>query len=203
MHLEHLPLNWFDLMVLIVLMVGLNRGRKHGMSEELMVMTQWLAIIAAGAFLYRPFGDMLAQSSPVSHLFCYIAIYVTAAIVTKICFSLIKKAIGGKLVGSNVFGAAEYYLGMVAGAIRFACMLIAAMAILNAPFYSAQYIAQKKAYDNDLYGSNYFPDIPTIQQQVFKDSFIGSLMKQHASVLLIASTKPENVGVTRAKDNLP
>jgi uncharacterized membrane protein required for colicin V production len=200
MELNHLPVNWFDLMVVIVLIVGLSRGRKHGMSEELMVTTQWVAILAAGAFLYRPCGDMLAKSSPVSHLFCYIAIYVTAAVVTKLIFSMIKKALGGKLVGSNVFGGAEYYLGMIAGAIRWGCMLIAALAILNAPYYSPQEISAKRAYDNDLYGSDFFPDLPSIQEQVFKNSLLGSLIKKRAGILLIASTQRETVAVSRAKE---
>ena len=195
--------NWFDVVVLGILLWGLNKGRKHGMSEELMMTLQWVGIVCAGAFLYRPFGDMLALSSPVSHLFCYVTIYIIAAIVTKIAFSLVKKAMGGKLVGSDVFGAAEYYLGMIAGAVRYSCMLIALLAILNAPYYSPQDIAASRAFQNDVYGSNYFPTIAGLQQGVFKESLIGSLIKQRAGILLIASTKSENVGLKRAKDNLP
>ena len=45
--------------------------------------------------------------------------YITVAIVVKLAFAGMKKATGGKLLGSNVFGRAEYYLGMMAGAVRF------------------------------------------------------------------------------------
>lgn len=203
-NVSNIPLpNWFDAVVLIVLMWGLNRGRKHGMSEELMVTMQWIAIIFVGAFLYKPVGDMMAMSSPVSHLFCYISIYIAAGIVTKIAFSLFKRALGGKLVGSDVFGSAEYYLGMVAGCIRYSCMLIAVLAILNAPYYSPQEIAARRAYENDMYGSHYFPTVHDLQQGVFKESLVGTLIKERAGILLIASTKSENVGLKRAKDNLP
>jgi uncharacterized membrane protein required for colicin V production len=185
------------------LLWGFNTGRKHGMSEELMGTLQWVTIVIAGAFLYRPFGDMMAQSSPVSHLFCYITIYVTLAIVTKIVFGFVKKGLGGKLVGSDVFGAGEYYLGMFAGGIRFACMLIAALAILNAPLYTATDLAAQRAYQDKWYGSNFFPGISSVQQDVFKGSLIGSLIKERAGIMLIASTKSEQVAVARAKDNLP
>jgi len=198
-----IPINWFDVVVVAVLLLGLNKGRKHGMSEELMVTIQWLVIIFAGAFLYRPFGDMMAMSSPVSHLFCYIAIYVTAAVVTKMLFSLFKRAVGGKLVGSDIFGGGEYYLGMIAGAIRYSCMLIAALAVLNAPYYSAQEIAAQRAYQDRWYGSNFFPELSSVQTDVFKNSLVGSLIKQRAGILLIASTKSEQVAIKRAKDNLP
>ena len=76
---NHAWANWFDAVAVVFLLYSAWRmGRKHGMSggkPQMMHGQQWVAIIFAGAFLYRPFGDMLAQSSPVSHLFCYIAIY--------------------------------------------------------------------------------------------------------------------------------
>jgi uncharacterized membrane protein required for colicin V production len=199
----NVPVNWFDMVVVITLLFGLNKGRKRGMSEEMMITIQWIAILVAGAFLYKPLGDMLAASSPVSHVFCYVTIYITAAIVTKLMFALVKKMAGGKLVGSDVFGAGEYYLGMIAGAVRYACVLIAALAILNAPYYSPQEINAARAYQNEVYGSNFFPELSSLQQDVFKDSFIGSLIKKNAGVLLIASTKSENVAIKRRNEELP
>jgi uncharacterized membrane protein required for colicin V production len=199
----HVWLNWFDAVVLVVILFGFRSGRKHGMSEELIITLQWIAIVVAGAFLYKPLGDMLAASSPVSHLFCYMAMYVSLAIVTKLVFAGFKKAIGGKLIGSDVFGGGEYYLGMVAGGVRFACMLVAAMALLNAPYYSQADIAAAKAYTMQNYGSNFFPEMFQIQQDVFKDSLVGGLIKQKADILLIASTKSEVVNVQRRKEDLP
>ena len=121
----------------------------------------------------------------------------------KIFFSAIKKATGGKLVGSNVFGRAEYYLGMIAGAIRFACIMMAALALLNAPYYSPQEIAKSRAYQVDLYGSAFFPGLGSAQQAVFKDSMLGSAIKHYADFMLISSTKAEQVGIKRRKDDLP
>lgn len=195
--------NAFDAAVVIVLLLGLKKGRKNGMSEELMMTMQWIAIVVGGAFLYRPLGDMLAVSSPVSHLFCYVAVYITIAIVIKTVFSLFKKAMGGKLVGSDVFGAAEYYLGMVSGAIRYSCILLAVLALMNAPYYTKQEIVSAAAYQNDVYGSTYFPEFSGVQQAIFQESLIGSAVKNHASVLLIVSTKPEAAAIKRRKDDLP
>jgi uncharacterized membrane protein required for colicin V production len=202
MNMDHVPVNWFDLAVVIVLLLGVNRGRKNGMSVELMVMLQWVAIVFAGAFFYRPLGDALCQSSPVSHLFGYIAMYVTIAIVVKIAFAGVKKALGGKLVGSGVFGRAEYYLGMVGGAIRFACILMAALALLNAPLYTRQELAKAKAKQLDLYGSNFFPGIGSAQEDVFKGSLIGSAIKNYCGFLLITSTASEKRDFERRKLDL-
>ena len=200
--LEHSPINWFDFVVVIVLLLGVSRGRKNGMSIEIMVMIQWIAIVAVCAAVYRPLGDMLAQSSPMSHLFCYITVYIITAIFVKGFFSLIKKSAGGKLVGSSIFGRAEFYLGMVGGAVRFACILIAGMALLNARLYSNYELDAAKAYQVEVYGSNFFPEFSMVQHQIFKESLIGGLVKKNAEFLLIAPTKPENKDL-RKKDDLP
>ncbi len=203
MNLDHSPVNWFDLLVVIMILLGITRGRKHGMSEEMMITMQWLAIIFAGAYLYKPLGQALSESSPMSHLFCYIATYLTLAAAIKVAFVLFKKAIGGKLIGSNVFGSAEYYLGMVAGAVRFLCILIFSMSLLNAPYYSSQALAASKAYDVDVYGKQYFPTVSSVQEQVFKESLLGTQFKEHVPFLLITPTAPEKKDVKRRKEDLP
>lgn len=203
LNLDQSPVNWFDFLVVIVVLLGITRGRKHGMSVEMMVSLQWMAIVFAGAMLYRPLGDALADFSPMSHLFCYITMYIIIAIMVKTTFTLIKKAVGGKLVGSNVFGGGEFYLGMVAGAVRFLCILIAGLALLNAPYYTTQEIAYSRAQQIDIYGSTFFPELSGIQLSVFKDSLMGSLVKTRADFLLITSTKPEQKQLQRRKDDLP
>jgi hypothetical protein len=200
--LDHSPVNWFDFLVVIVLLLGVSRGRKNGMSIEVMVMFQWLAIVAICAFAYRPLGDKLAQSSPMSHLFCYITVYIITAIGVKGIFSLLKKGAGGKLVGSSIFGRGEFYLGMLAGAVRFACILIAGLALMNARLYTGYEVDAAKAYQVDVYGSNFFPEFSTIQQQIFKESLIGGVLKKNAEFLFIVPTKPENKDL-RKKDDLP
>jgi hypothetical protein len=199
--LQHSPLNWFDLMVVIVAMFGIRQGRKNGMSVELTPMLQWLVIVAVCAVTYRPLGDMLADSSPMSHLFCYITVYIIMAIMIKCTFSMLKKLGGGKLTGSDLFGRAEFYLGMCGGAVRFLCILLAALALLNAPYYSAQDIASTKAYQVDMYGSTFFPGLSAVQVQIFKESFLGGLLKNNAEFLLIASTKPEHKDLPRKKED--
>lgn len=203
MNSNNLPINWFDFVVVIVLLLGAQKGRKNGMSQELMVCLQWMAIVVACAFLYLPLGDMLAQSCPVSHLFCYITVYIAIAMVVKMFFSLIKKGTGGKLVGSDIFGRGEFYLGTVAGAIRFACILVAALALLNARAYTSQEVNKAVAFQKDVYGSTFFPELYSVQGDVFKSSFLGRQLHDNAGFLLIKPTAPEVKQVERRKDDLP
>ena len=43
--LDQLPINMFDLVVVLVLAAGIFRGRKNGMSEELLSLLKWVAIL--------------------------------------------------------------------------------------------------------------------------------------------------------------
>ena len=203
MNFDKMTVDWFDLLVVIMVLLGARQGRKNGMSVESLVAAQWIAIVLICAVTWKPFGDFVADSTPMSHLFCYIAAYVFTAMVVKIAFSLVKKAFGGKMLGSDLFGRAEFYLGTLAGIVRFTCILITAAALLNARKYSSQEISNNQAYLRDMYGSNFFPELYAIQSQVFQESFCGSNLKNYAPFLLIKETLPEKRALQRRKDDLP
>jgi uncharacterized membrane protein required for colicin V production len=186
MNLDHLPLNWFDATAILLVLVGVNMGRKRGMTEELFLTSQWIAIVFAGAYLYRPLGDFLVKSDQSARVFGYVGVYAIMAVLIKISVGALKTRLLEKLQHLNLFGGGEYYFGMVAGAIRYGCMLIFGMALLNAPVYTYQERLKIKAATNENYGSDFFPETFAIQDAVFKESFIGSAFKNRASVLLIA-----------------
>src|SRR6185312_12889101 len=54
-------LNWFDAVVVVWLIVGIVLGRKHGMSQELLPLVQWIAVVVCGGFLYLLIARPLAQ----------------------------------------------------------------------------------------------------------------------------------------------
>lgn len=192
MSLNELPFNAFDVTLLVVLILGIMRGRKHGMSEELFSLLKWLVVVIACGFLYGPIGAELARVSPFSLLTCYVMVYVTLALVIIGFFALFKHAIGGKLVGSDIFGHTEYYLGMGSGLVRFSCVLLACLAVLNARYFNPKEVQAMEAFQNDMYGSNFFPGLHTAQEVVFEKSLAGPWIRDHLSFLLITPTAPED-----------
>lgn len=199
MKFDKLPINWFDLFLLVWLGLGLFRGRKRGMSAELLTFLEWVAIVFACGILYQPLGKWLWQTSKVFGLmFSYIASYLVVAGGVAIIFVLGKRQFGGKLIGSDAFGKWEYYLGMPAGLLRFACIMIALLAILNARFYSEQEIQAEKNYQMKNYDSEFFPTLHTLQAGVFEQSFTGPYLKKYLGFLLIESTGP-GAGVKQYK----
>jgi len=192
MNLDQLPINLFDLVVIVVLITGLARGRKHGMSEELMGLLSWLAILFVCAAVYEPGGEMLGQlTSLFGRLSCYLVAYVGVGVAVLLGFVGIKRALGGKLVGSDIFGRSEYYLGMVSGAVRFSCMLLAALALLNARYFNPIEVRAMEARDIDIYGSDFFPGLHTVQASVFDKSLTGPWIKENLGFLLIKPTEPD------------
>ena len=192
MSLDELPINLFDLLIIAVVTAGIVRGRKHGMSEELMSLLTWLAILFVFAVVYEPGGELLRQFTTVfGRLSCYLAAYVGGALLLLLLFAWVKRALGGKLLGSNIFGQSEYYLGMASGVVRFSCMLLAALALLNARYFSPLEVRAMEKFQDDVYGSNFFPTLQSLQATVFDKSLTGPWIKENLGFLLIKPTEPE------------
>lgn len=199
MSLDHLPISAFDLVFVATLAIGIMRGRKHGMSEELLPMLTWLGIVIGCSLAYEPLGRFLFESSPslltatgsLGVLSWYYIAYILVGIIIFAAFSALTRTMGGKLLGSDVFGRSEYYLGMGAGAVRFVCMLLVGMALLNACYVSPMEVQAREKYQRETYGGEVeFPGLNTAQTIVFKASFAGSWIKSHARFLLIKATRP-------------
>jgi uncharacterized membrane protein required for colicin V production len=192
LNLNSLPFNAFDVALVVILGLGIFAGRKHGMSEELMGLIKWLAVAIGCAFIYQPAGEWLANSSPFSLLSSYLMVYITGALLVLGAFALVKHRLGGKLIGSDIFGRSEFYLGMGAGLVRFACILVAGLALLNARYFSSQEVLAMEHFQDDVYGSNYFPTLHTAQAVVFEKSLFGPYIRENLGFLLIHPTPPQD-----------
>jgi uncharacterized membrane protein required for colicin V production len=186
--LPNLSISWVDLLVAVLLLVGVFHGRKRGMSEELLDIIKWTLIVGLAGLLYEPGGRWLARISVFSLLFSYVCAYLLVAILIFTLFVFVKKKVGEKLVGSDVFGRAEYYLGMIAGAYRYLCIVLVAMAFLNARHYDASEIVAKDKYQDHNFGTKLIPTVPDIQKEVFDRSFVGSRVQDYLNVVLIRPT---------------
>ena len=93
MNLPTFTISWVDFLTVAVIMIGIARGRRRGLSEELLDTIQWILIVVAGAFLYRYVGNFLNQKPVLSLLTYYIFSYILIAILIKVIFTFIKKGI--------------------------------------------------------------------------------------------------------------
>ncbi len=189
--LDGFPISWVDFLTLVIVGIGVVRGRKRGLSEEMLDTIKWILILVAGAFTYKLLGNILNQKPVLSLLSYYIFSYILVAVVVQMIFLFLKKQLGQKLIESDVFGRGEFYGGMVAGAVRFGCMYLFALSILHAPHYSPEYLAARAKEVDYNYGSDFFPHPCKIQPTVFKQSLTGQGAEKFLSILLIEPTAAE------------
>jgi len=188
-----LPINWFDIVVVVVLLVGYSRGRKHGMSKELLQVMKWLTIILAGAIGYEPLGFWLDSMLHLGKLTSYVIAYTLITGFILLLWIWVNDTLGRKLSGTDTFGKGEFYLAMPAGMLRFACILVALLALLNARLYRTTEIKAMEKFQNDNYGSQFFPTLASVQAEVFEGSFVGPQVRKYMSFLLIKPTYPGTV----------
>jgi uncharacterized membrane protein required for colicin V production len=203
---QNLTFGAFDLVLLAVLAFGFWFGRKRGMSREVLPLCQAIVTVLGGALGYEFLAQYLMKWGVIRSVFgatfnehtaAAITSYLVIALVVFIVFSLLKNRFREKLSGSNAFGSGEYYLGMIAGVVRFFFILLFFLALLNAPFYSAAEIAAAKAYNNRWYGGgmkdfsgDFFPSLQQVQSGVFVTSISGPAIKQYLGELLIEGAAP-------------
>ncbi len=197
MALNNLPFNWFDVMLLLVLGFGVWRGRRNGMSKEVMPMFQWLTLVLVCGMGYPLFAPTYANTLGTGKLASALLGYFTLALAVWLVFYILKRIFVPLLTGSNFFGGGEYYWGMFSGMVRFACILLAALALLNAPYFTQADIQARRDYNNRWFGGgqkgfsgDFIPNLPTVQEQVFKKSFTGSYLTNYLGTLLIDTTPP-------------
>jgi uncharacterized membrane protein required for colicin V production len=193
--LSTLSFSYFDLAVAVWLAIGLLRGRKQGMSQELLPMLKWLAMVGLGGFFYSPVSAFLRQNIPGAFdlLWANRAGWFLILLGVLLVFAWLRKAIGEKLVGSDIFGGAEYYLGMLGGMVRFACMLLAVLALMNSRIVTKEELAASEKTQKANLEDIRLPTYGSIQQAVFFHSFTGQLVKSDLSFVLITSVTPDQM----------
>ncbi|MEI7728374.1 MAG: CvpA family protein [Verrucomicrobiota bacterium] len=199
MNLDEISGNWFDVVVVLVMLAGLWRGYKRGLSEEMLGILPWLAGVMMGGKYYGVMADLLAPATRQRAVYNSILGYLIILILILLGFALIKKVVGQKPVSSELFGRSEHLLGMLSGLTRYLCIVVAVLAILNAIVYSPQEIAAQRVDENAPSGSPALPGFAVVHYQIMQESAIVLFMQQHLSTLLIT---PVTTAEAPKRDNL-
>jgi uncharacterized membrane protein required for colicin V production len=178
--------SWFDALAATVLIAGLIHGRKNGMSGELLPMLKWLIVIACAGLGYRIAGDWMIPS--IAPEWAYRISYAMVALIIGAALSGIERAMGGKLAGSDAFGKSEFILGMVAGIIRFACVLILFFSFFNARIPTTDEIEDINKSSTKNMGSVVLNPLQ-VQRSMVMDSITGQLIRNYIGMTIIESVK--------------
>jgi hypothetical protein len=78
---------------------------------------------------------------------------------------------------------------MGSGMLKFACILLMSLSLLNAREFTPADLKAINQYQEDAYGTHIFPGLHSLQSQVFEKSLLGPLIKEDLSFLLITPTE--------------
>lgn len=187
-----IPFSWFDVVVAIMAIIGVLRGRRRGMSQELLDFFMWLGMVGGGAYACRAGSGYMIRLTGLSPMSAHILLYLGTAAVVAFIFMLLKNAFRDRLAGTDFFGRLEYPLGILAGITRFLCMVLLVIAVINAKKQTeAEKQAARKAQESEL-GSSFFPTLGDFQDGIFAKSFCGSKLNEYAPFLLIPPSDSGN-----------
>jgi uncharacterized membrane protein required for colicin V production len=191
---KNLAFSYIDAIVLIWLVVGLLRGRKQGMTQELLPLLFWVSTVLLGGYWNQPLGNYIRQNTGGAFdvQWSYIMAYGLIAFLLAIFFALLKHWLGDKLTGSDVFGRYEYYAGMLAGLVRFACMLLVLLAVMHSRVVTSAELdainAQMKKNLEDIHPPIY--SYGCLEQAIFFQSLSGGFVQTNLPDLLIPPVAP-------------
>jgi uncharacterized membrane protein required for colicin V production len=195
----NVAIGWFDALALVMVAFGVWHGRKRGMSEELLGLLKWVLVVALAGAFYRPTGRWIATLCAWNPHWCAIGAYAGIALAVLVLAMAVQHSLDAKLAGTDAFGRGEFYLGMLSGAVRHLCILLAAMALLNGPRYSAEEIAATAKFQTDNFGNIDFPTVAEVQNEVFQKSYAGKFTRTYLPMLLVQPPRPEGKPLVKAR----
>jgi hypothetical protein len=190
--MNKLGFNFFDLLLGAGLVVGLLYGRKRGMSRVWVGLLKWLLILFVGAVVYQPLGGLLAKSGLLGPTASCLIVYLGVAVLILFLFAGPERRVRAEGTENDYFGRAEYYFGMISGAVQACCMVLVTLAVLNARSFTPAEVKAKEAYQFAAYGSHVFPTLYDMQVEVFERSLTGPWIKQDLGFLLINPRDPDD-----------
>lgn len=198
--MNSMPFAWFDLALFVALWLGVMRGRKRGMSEELLDLLKWLAVVVVAGLAHRSLGETLAGYLAMDLSNAYLLAYAALTFGVLLFFGWVRSRVGDRVLGNDAFGGMEYYLGMVAGGVGIFCVTMVFLAILNSRYVSPAEKAQNAKMQQDHFGSMGYPTIGSIQDDIFTKSMSGKFIYEHFRDQLIDGAPPGMVGLSGAAE---
>jgi hypothetical protein len=123
-----------------------------------------------------------------STLWSNITAYILIALGVRLIYMWFKQMLAAKLVEKDPFGRAEFYLGMMAGVVRFRLHAPGRLlALMNSHVITAAELAQTKKFQKSWFSDIRFPTYGEFQQDVLFKSFTGNLVEANLKPHLIAS----------------
>jgi hypothetical protein len=135
-------------------------------------------------------SPLVHQYTQFGTLWSNITAYLLIAVGIHLIYMWFKQMLATKLVEKDPFGRSEFYLGMMAGVVRFGCILLVALSLMNSYVETAAELAQTEKFQKDNFSDIRFPTYGEFQQDVLFKSFTGNLVESISNPFLLLRLPP-------------
>lgn len=176
-----LRLNMFDAVLVGLVGYGIWRGKEEGMSGEHMGFLQWTLIVLPGGLMAGLLGSLFKGLLGASPYWGQILGFVVWAAMVVGGFSFLASKGKVELADGDTFGRLEYPLGILAGATKNFCILLAVISLLNGRHYTPAQVAASRAAQMKEFGIALIPTPTLLNHSVFQTSFFGPHIRKYPS----------------------
>lgn len=169
-----ISVGWFDPVFLLVLALGVWRGRLNGAAREHFAAGQWLFVAVVGGVMSRALGGLMVKWLGVTFFAAGIFGYVVGGGIVLIVAAVLRTYHADEMLDTAFFGKAEPAAGGVFGALKFFCLLTIALAFVH---------ARKVADPAD---PRTFHE--TLHVQIFDRSLAGAALEKAGAFMLIPAS---------------
>jgi uncharacterized membrane protein required for colicin V production len=196
---------WFDVVVIGAAALGVYRGRRHGISGELLPLLQWLSIFFMCGTFYEGAGLKLSHALHINPNVCFVIIYLLIAVLTVSLFGMVQRMVGNKLVSKDFFGDSEYYLGIAGGALHMIVIVMVGLSLLCASYVTEQELFSMQRFQRENFGGITFPTPNEMKYGALNYSVSGRLARRFVGGFFIDARppEPEQPGYFRYEDPKP
>jgi len=177
--------NLFDLLLIVLVGVGVHRGKTNGMSGEHMELFRWICAVVVAGLLNGIVGKVFSDLFKISLMWGQVLGYIILMSAVVLVFAILLSKGISQIWDADFFGKGEYYLGMIAGAVRYFCFILVFLSFLNARTYTLQQVEADRRWQIEELGSTLVPTMSIMNYSVFTSSYSGGKIREAFRWILI------------------
>jgi membrane protein required for colicin V production len=161
--------NWYDIVVFVVLMYGIWSGIRTGFSGEIIRVLGLLLMVILAMSFYQPLGRWLQGVSSLTEDLANLLAFLGIAIVVYLIAAAVRLAVHRRMRELRTTALIENVGGGVAGFLRMAVVmawLSVMLALTNSPFWQQQ-VAQKSQFGSFVVRQ--FPAVAAVVERKFPE----------------------------------
>lgn len=177
--------HWFDLVAVVVLIVGFKTGQHKEALPKLLSAIRWALTLLICLFLYKLPALWLAKKFSMQPDTVALMLFPLEFLIVFFLVGIVWKRVTNIYSDKEPFGKWEHHMTKVAGSLRFLVFLLVAMAWISGRYVTEKDIRDHKTFCKENFGGITYPVLSTINNDMFNGSYTGKFAKDYLGGILM------------------